>query len=240
MKSINNFINSYFDQVYVINLDIRTDRMKIVDTLLTEYNINYKRISGVYLKNKYEDVPNVHTKTSSLGIVGCLLSHLKCLQDSKDNNYNRVLVLEDDIKFLDDHIKRIDFKTLWDDIQTVNWDLFYLGATFNDKLKKISAYLDEPTGEVWATQSIGYNKQIRDKILDSMPQDPDFYMKGNRHQNVVPIDVILQKSFTYKKRIAVNPIVCIQNDTPSDIVQPDLFQDNGEYQLVRWHRNRSL
>lgn len=238
--NFNNFIDNEFDQVYVINLDTRPDRMEIVKTLLNKYSIKYKRVSGVYLKDQYSDLPNIHTKTSSLGIVGCLLSHLKCLQDSRDNNYNKVLVLEDDIKFLDKHIKSINFKTLWDDIQTVDWDLFYLGATFNDKLKKITAYLDEPTGEVWATQSIGYNKQIRDKILDSIPQDPDFYMKDDRQQKVIPIDVIIQKSFPHKKRIAVNPIVCIQNNTPSDIVQPGLFQDNGEYQLVRWRRNRSL
>ena len=87
--NFNNFIDNEFDQVYVINLDTRPDRMEIVKTLLNKYSIKYKRVSGVYLKDQYNDLPNIHTKTSSLGIIGCLLSHLKCLQDSRDNNYNK-------------------------------------------------------------------------------------------------------------------------------------------------------
>ena len=56
--TFNKFITKYFDQVYVINLDIRPDRMEQVDDLLSYYKINYKRISGVYLKDKYTDVIN--------------------------------------------------------------------------------------------------------------------------------------------------------------------------------------
>ena len=78
--------------------------MEQVDDILSHYKINYKRISGVYLKDTYTDVINNKTKTSSLGHLGCILSHVKCCQDAIDNNYNRILVLEDDITFVEDHI----------------------------------------------------------------------------------------------------------------------------------------
>lgn len=235
----NDFITKEFDQVYVINLDVRSDRMKQVNTLLNRYKIPFKRISGVYLKEKYSDLPNNHTTTSSLGIIGCFLSHLTCLQDSRDNNYKKILVLEDDITFIDEHIKQINFKQLYNDVKTVDWNLFYLGATFNNKLHKHSTYLDIPSGEVWATQSIGYDESIRDIILDNTTLDVNFYFQKDRQQKILPIDVFLQRNFSRKVRVATNPIICIQNNTPSDIVQPELFQDNGQYQLTRWNFNRS-
>jgi GR25 family glycosyltransferase involved in LPS biosynthesis len=213
--------------------------MEIVSTLLTEYNINYKRISGVYLKDKYTDALNLNTKTSGLGHLGCILSHLKCLQDSKDNNYEKILIFEDDIKFLKDYINEINFEELTDEIKNINWDLFYLGATFNNKLIKTTKHLDIPSGQVWATQSIGYNSNMRDKILQTISQDVEYYMRGNRFQKLRPIDVIYDLNFKNKNRIAINPIVCIQNETQSDIVPSALHLNNSEYQLSRWLVNRS-
>ena len=238
MKSINNFINNYFDQVYVINLDIRTDRMKIVDTLLVEYNINYKRISGVYLKDKYQDITNSTTGTSSLGHLGCILSHVGCCNDAIANNYNRILVLEDDIKLLENNIKQINYNQLFNEIKSVDWDLFYLGATFNDKLLKVTKHLDRPSGSVWATQSIAYNKNMIFNISKNIPNDPAYYMQEDRLKRLLPIDVIYDKSFK-KKSIAINPIVCVQNTTQSDIVPSHLMLDNSEYQLSRCEKNKS-
>ena len=131
--------------------------MEQVHDILSHYKINYKRISGVYLKDTYTDVINNKTKTSSLGHLGCILSHVKCCQDAIDNNYNRILVLEDDITFVEDHINNINFKELYKEIQTTDWDLFYLGATFNNKLIQLTAHLDKPSGEVWATMCTKYD-----------------------------------------------------------------------------------
>lgn len=235
--NFNNFINTYFDKVYLINLDSRPDRLETVHTLLSKYNIKYTRISGVYLKDKYTDSAG-YNNTSSLGHLGCILSHLKCLQDSLDNNLNRVLVLEDDITFIEDHINQINFETLYNGIQDINWDLFYLGATFDSKLCNLKKHIDEPTGEVWATQSIAYNKNIIKKIINKIPQDPDFYIKQDKLSRLLPIDVVYHRNFPNKKRIAINPIICVQNDNVSDIVPLELRCDNYEYQLSRWFRNR--
>ena len=239
VSSFTKFITRYFDQVYVINLDIRPDRMEQVNEILSHYNINYKRISGVYLKDKYTDVINNRTRTSSLGHLGCILSHVKCCQDAIDNNYNRILVLEDDITFVKNHIDNINFKELYNEIQTTDWDLFYLGATFNTKLIQLTAHLDKPSGEVWATQSIGYNKNMIAKITSKIPSDPAYYMEENRLAKVLPIDVIYDKSFK-NNRVVINPIICVQNTTASDIVPSELMVDNTEYQLSRWHHNKSI
>ena len=101
------FLNEFFDQIYVINLDHRTDRLNEVNSLLKKYNINFKRQSGVFLKEKYTDVLNNTTNTSSLGHLGCVLSHVNCCIDAIKNNYDKILVLEDDINFIPEHIDSI-------------------------------------------------------------------------------------------------------------------------------------
>jgi|GEM_PF-3694006 len=235
----NKFIHQYFDQVYVINLDHRTDRLKQVNELLLNYDIKYKRQSGVYLKEKYNDILNSTTNTSSLGHLGCILSHVNCCIDAIENNYERILVLEDDINILEEYVRFVDFNSLYKEAESVDWGLFYLGGTFNEKLIKISKHLDRPTGPVLGTQSVGYNKNVIDKIGKNIPNSPEYYMEGNKLSKILPIDVIYSRSFTRKQCIAVNPILCVQNTSQSDIVPPELMVDNTEYQLSRWHTNKS-
>jgi len=239
ISTFSEFVLNYFDQVYVINLDSRPDRMKQVNELLSQYKINYKRISGVYLKDKYTDVINKKTNTSSLGHLGCILSHVKCCKDALDNNYNKILVLEDDITFIENHINIINFQKLYNEIQTIDWNIFYLGATFNSKLIPLTPHIDKPSGEVWGTQSIGYNKNTIMEITSKIPSDPDYYMVQNRLEGLFPIDVIYDRSFK-KNRVVVNPIVCVQNTSASDIVPAELMMNNTEYQLSRWRQNKSI
>ena len=67
ISTFSEFVLNHFDQVYVINLDSRPDRMKQVNELLSQYKINYKRISGVYLKDKYTAY---HPETKTSYIIG--------------------------------------------------------------------------------------------------------------------------------------------------------------------------
>ena len=235
----NEFLNECFDQIYVINLDHRTDRLEEVNSLLKKYNISFKRQSGVFLKEKYPDVLNNTTNTSSLGHLGCVLSHVNCCIDALNNNYDRILVLEDDINFIHEHIESINYESLLKEVETVDWGLFYLGGTYNDKLHKVSTYLDRPTGPVLGTQSVGYSKAVIEKIGKKIPSGPEYYTKDDRLARVLPIDVIYSRSFARSRCIAVNPILCVQNTSISDIVPAELMVDNTEYQLSRWNRNKS-
>ena len=229
----NEFLHKEFDKIYVINLDSRPDRMSVVKNILLKYKIKYERYSAVYLKDNYTDVINSTTQTSSLGHLGCILSHVYCCKDAVKNNYNKILVLEDDITFIEDHINKINFKELYDELSHIDWSMFYLGATFNSKLTPITKHIDKPQGEVWATQSIGYNKKTIEKIVKTIPTDIEYYLKENRLQKILPIDVIYDKNFKLQK-YCINPIVCVQNASQSDIVPPHLMLDNSEYQLSRW------
>ena len=68
-----------------INLDKRTDRRLHVENELKKINIgNVTRFKGIEMKN---------------GAIGCSMSHMKCLEQAKNNNWDCVFICEDDIEF---------------------------------------------------------------------------------------------------------------------------------------------
>jgi GR25 family glycosyltransferase involved in LPS biosynthesis len=81
MKGFKDIQHAFF-----INLDTRKDRE--IDTIneFNKLNIPIERMNATKLSNKR---------------IACSISHLKCLQTAKKNNWNHVLIVEDDIQFLD-------------------------------------------------------------------------------------------------------------------------------------------
>ena len=82
IKNINDIKN-----VIYINLESRPDRKEHVEKQLSTIGLQkIQRFNAVRMTN---------------GALGCSLSHLKCLQIAKANNWDHVLICEDDIQFLD-------------------------------------------------------------------------------------------------------------------------------------------
>lgn len=75
----------YINVIY-INLDTRPDRNIFVIDELKKINVlKPERFKAIKLEN---------------GALGCSMSHLKCLEHAKKNNYEYTLICEDDIEFL--------------------------------------------------------------------------------------------------------------------------------------------
>jgi len=73
--------------IFYINLDHRTDRKEHVETQLKSIGFNnFERFNAIRMEN---------------GAVGCSMSHLKLLQQALKSGLNHVLIVEDDIEFLD-------------------------------------------------------------------------------------------------------------------------------------------
>ena len=72
---------------FFINLNHRTDRKQHVHKQLRSIGIfNPTRFNAIRLPN---------------GAIGCGMSHLRCLEHARDNAWDHVLIVEDDIQFLD-------------------------------------------------------------------------------------------------------------------------------------------
>ena len=79
---------------FYINLEHRTDRREQIEEELQKININAQRFNAIRVAN---------------GAVGCTISHIKLLENAIHNNYPHLLILEDDIQFLEPEIFKNSF-----------------------------------------------------------------------------------------------------------------------------------
>jgi glycosyl transferase family 25 len=80
MNSIKDIKHAFY-----INLDLRPDRKKHVLNQLSLIGIKAERFKAIQLTN---------------GAIGCSMSHLRLLETAKKNNWPHILIVEDDIHFL--------------------------------------------------------------------------------------------------------------------------------------------
>ena len=91
MNSINDIQHAFY-----INLLSRPDRKQHVEEQLKIIGLKAERFNAFKLPN---------------GALGCSMSHLKCLEIAKQHKWSHVLIVEDDIKFLDPEIFKTQMNT---------------------------------------------------------------------------------------------------------------------------------
>lgn len=131
---------------YIINLKHRTDRRDHMINEIKKLPISYEFVEGIVDE----------TKT-------CFQSQKKCIQLAKENNLPYVLVLEDDAIFTD-HVIEILEKT-FSEVQTMNWDMFFLGANLQAPASRISDSLLKLNG-AYAAHAYIVNAQFYDTIIN--------------------------------------------------------------------------
>jgi GR25 family glycosyltransferase involved in LPS biosynthesis len=106
MNSMNDIQHAFY-----INLLSRPDRKQHVEEQLQIIGLKAERFNAIKLPN---------------GALGCSMSHLKCLETAKENKWGHVLIVEDDIKFLDPNL----FKTQLNTFLTKHndWDVVIIGG----------------------------------------------------------------------------------------------------------------
>ena len=115
MNSISDIKHAYY-----INLDSRTDRKEHVEEQMSLIGIQAERFKAIKLPN---------------GAIGCSMSHLKLLETAKANNWPHILIVEDDIKFLNPELFKFQLNTFLSNHK--GWDVVLLGGNNIPPYKKI-------------------------------------------------------------------------------------------------------
>ena len=98
---------------FYINLEHRTDRNEHVLEQLTNLGLpNVERFNAIKMEN---------------GAIGCSMSHLKILQYAYQNKLDHVLIIEDDITFLNPDLFKANFDTFLQRNGS-NWDVILLAG----------------------------------------------------------------------------------------------------------------
>lgn len=205
----------YFDLVLCINLDHRTDK----------WNQCYEQFKRLGVADKVERFSAIQNKQD--GAIGCRLSHIACAQLAKDRSAKTVLILEDDVDFLE----KVFHQTIQieKDLQQTNWGMCYIGSNWHyldepkSKFYKVSDHLFEITIRgVHCTHAYALHESAYDTVI-------------NRGNDVKCIDdFYANRILNYNVRVLHSmPMLAIQRESFSDIEQKTLFYDTLETNYQR-------
>lgn len=162
--------NYSLENVYYINLKNSRDRRIDVEKELKQMNWKYQR---------FDAIKNID------GRIGCCLSHLKVIEMAKANNLDYVVVVEDDIQFIepDKYNKMLcDFKDYMGSNNNY-YDVLLLGANIPDKvngLKQINTFIYQV---FLSHTTTGYivKKHYYDKLIENYKESIQLLM---HHSNI--------------------------------------------------------
>lgn len=194
------------DEVYVINLKRRPERLKSmlekfnvlgidaqVVTATDGKNISEKELEVLGVKPMPDYLDPFHKRPITFGEIGCFLSHYRVWQEMVSKNYERVIVFEDDVQF-ERHFRSQWFKRLkaLDNLPSSSQpDFVYLGrkplASKEEKLAPIDGFAI-PEYSYW---TIGY-------MISN--QAASFMLRSEPLKNILPIDEFLPIMFSKHPR----------------------------------------
>jgi hypothetical protein len=141
----------YFEKIFCINLDNRTDR----------WSSAQEEFRKVGLIDRVERFSAIKDDDGRFGIIK---SNLELLKSAQNNNLNNFLVFEDDLKFIENDVQQY-LNPAIEQLKNLEWSLFYLGANTHSKLEQMSPNLYKAR-ECYAVHAMAYNKRIYTKIID--------------------------------------------------------------------------
>lgn len=171
-------INEYFDKIFYLNLDKDTSRNENILNQFKELNItNFERVPGVEIINippreQYRNFIKDDVKYIK-GQLGCRAAHLKAIQIAKARSYSKILILEDDITFLENPGALLNINQWLHN----DWDMLYFGGLIEPFFRN----------QIVCAHAYGVNSTAFDDILQMGPvsgmEIDNFYAKVIQHMS---------------------------------------------------------
>jgi len=205
----------FFEKIYCINLSYRTDKWKTCQEEFEKLNIKNKveRFDAIKFDGAH---PYINIRSA-----GCCASHRAVIAKAKEENLKNVLILEDDIQFINEVNKQLSL-SLEDLNKQSRWDIFYLGmhAGHHD-IKRPNVppleRVDENLLRVNTCQCAhaqGYNSNIFDFILENVATPDETLEWLMRNESID--GWIMRNIQTQGYCFSVNEIIATQRVSYSD------------------------
>jgi len=183
---------------YYINLDERNDRMISCENEL-------KKI-GLDRPNRFSAIKN------EVGIIGCGLSHLKCLMEAKKDNLDYICIFEDDIIISKpNQVKNIVNRILQNNVE---WDVLCLaGNAFKPHKEEHDDYV--VVNRMYCGTAYIVKSSFFDVLIENIKIGLNNLMRtGNRDYSWDAYWLLLQRDYRF---ILINPLSIYQKPDYSDI-----------------------
>lgn len=222
----------YFERIYVINLRSRPDRKR---DLMREFSA-----IGFSAQNVrwFEAIkPDDRGPFMSIGVRGCFLSHLGILKLAEAEAVGSVLILEDDVSFVNGFSERLT--GVVETLQSGDWDVFYGGGgTERQHPVAPGLALVEPQDGVGCAHFIA----LRDSAIGRVRQYIEAQLArphGDPAGGPMPVD----GSYSWARRalglrtLIAAPELCFQRSSRSDITPRAWDRIGGLRNLATLWRN---
>jgi GR25 family glycosyltransferase involved in LPS biosynthesis len=183
------------DHILYINLNHRTDRKKHVERQLSLLGLTGTRMPAILHKQ---------------GALGCIMSHIKCLEHAKLHQWKTICIMEDDITFTNIEV----FKTSLSHVST-NWDVLLLGTNMAPPFEQI----DEHHARVFNAQTTtGYivKEHYYDTLLKNYQESLALFTKF-QIKSLYAIDIYWKRLQKNDQWYVLTPLTVVQLPGYSDI-----------------------
>lgn len=173
-----------FDNVYLVNLARRPDRLKKMQYCFDELGIDaelFEAVDGKQLNETYFEQLGIkqldgyfdpYRKNGlKYGEIGCFLSHYFIWQDIIKKGYKKIILFEDDIRFQPAFAHQLDVIMQNAEVAIPNWELLYVGRkrlVTTEEFLNNSNYLVWPTYTYWTLSYVITDKGAK-KLIDQSP-----------------------------------------------------------------------
>jgi len=190
-----------FKHTLYINLDERIDRKNHVEKELQYMNITGERFSAI--KNP-------------VGAIGCALSHIKCLQIAKKNNYSQVFICEDDIQFLQPELLKYHVEKFNKTKDLDDWDVLIIGGNVCPPYKTKYAYCVQIEN---AQTTTGYivKSHYYDTLINNYKEGLKLLLHNPKITHLYALDIYWKQLQKTGKWYIITPLTVTQYSNYSNI-----------------------
>jgi GR25 family glycosyltransferase involved in LPS biosynthesis len=179
-------IDQYFDNIYLLNLQKRPERLRIASKKMQFCEIEFERFGatdGSVMKRVWESYNRENQHFLNPSYLGCAISHLSIYRDAIEKGYERILIVEDD-----NCIRKNANEAFSLAIPHVpDWELLYLGfipltddcSRWDYNVFNVVAPNVAQANNFWGLYGYGINSTLMQEILDKY--DSDFPMELDRY-----------------------------------------------------------
>ena len=184
------------DHILYINLNHRTDRKEHVERQLSLLGLTGTRMPAVLHKQ---------------GALGCMMSHIQCIEHAKLHQWESVCVMEDDITFTNLEV----FNKSLSHVMNQHWDVLLLGTNMAPPFEQI----DEHHAQVFNAQTTtGYivKQHYYDTLLNNYQESLALFTKLPI-KSLYAIDIYWKRLQQRDQWYVLTPLTVVQLPGYSDI-----------------------
>jgi len=148
-------LNDVFDHIYLINLDTRLDRWMESKEEFAKYGIEAERFPA---STPADVKANIYVKPGEAGLIH---THQRIFQDALANDYESILILEDDVEFdpnFENELHQIP----------EDWENIFIGGNYTAGMGKHVSGSIYKANQTLACHAIGFKKSQYQNMLDAI------------------------------------------------------------------------